>query len=70
MQQHETLLPDFPVQNTLTQEIRNTSAAENNQEFMSLWSGQSPRLARIQTVKLLMKDIIADAKKLSSKDAW
>jgi nitronate monooxygenase len=69
MQQHETLLPDFPVQNTLTQEIRNTSAAENNQEFMSLWSGQSPRLAKIQTVECLIKDIIAEARKLSSIDA-
>jgi nitronate monooxygenase len=69
MQNHETHLPDFPVQNTLTQEIRNTSAAENNQEFMSLWSGQSPRLAKNQTVECLIKDIIAEAIKISSRDA-
>ncbi|MDR7003045.1 nitronate monooxygenase [Neobacillus niacini] len=66
MQEHETLLPDFPVQNTLTQDIRKTSAAQNNQEFMSLWSGQSPRLAKNQTVESLIKNIIAEAKKINS----
>lgn len=65
MQNHETLLPSFPVQNTLTQEIRKCSAAENSQEFMSLWSGQSPRLAKSQTVEALMKNIIEGAKKLN-----
>ncbi|WP_160723698.1 NAD(P)H-dependent flavin oxidoreductase [Bacillus sp. USDA818B3_A] len=61
MQKHETLLPDFPVQNTLTQDIRKTSAAQNNQEFMSLWSGQSPSLAKSQTVESLIKNIISEA---------
>lgn len=65
MQKHETSLPDFPVQNTLTQDIRKTSTAQNNPDFMSLWSGQSPRLAQSQTVKILIKNIIAEAKKLS-----
>ncbi|HAM81992.1 NAD(P)H-dependent flavin oxidoreductase [Ornithinibacillus bavariensis] len=68
MQEHETLLPDFPIQNTLTQAIRRASAAQNNQDFMSLWSGQSPRLAKNQTVQLLMNSIIAEAKKLGSVD--
>ncbi|MCM2534786.1 nitronate monooxygenase [Neobacillus pocheonensis] len=66
MQNHETLLPDFPVQNTLTQDIRKTSSAQNNQDFMSLWSGQSPRLAKSQTVESLIKNIIAEAKKINS----
>jgi len=64
MQKHEQFLPDFPIQNTLTQEIRKTSSVENNQDYMSLWSGQSPRLAKCQTVELLIKDIIAEAKKI------
>jgi nitronate monooxygenase len=65
LQKHEEFLPDFPVQNTLTQEIRKFSAAHNNQEFMSLWSGQSPRLAKNQTVKSLIKCIMAQAQKLN-----
>jgi len=64
MQRHERLLPDFPVQNTLTQDIRKTSAAQDNQDFMSHWSGQSPRLAKNQTVELLLKNIIKEAKNI------
>ncbi|MBS4223099.1 NAD(P)H-dependent flavin oxidoreductase [Lederbergia citrea] len=62
MQEHEQSFPDFPIQNVLTQPIRNASTAQNNQDFMSLWSGQSPRLAKNQTVEALMKHIIAEAK--------
>lgn len=69
MQSHERLLPDFPVQNTLTQEIRKTASEQNNQDFLSLWSGQSPRLAKNQTVESLIQNIIADAKKLCSMEA-
>ncbi|MCM3725096.1 nitronate monooxygenase [Neobacillus cucumis] len=69
MQKHEPLFPDYPVQNTLTQDIRKTSAVQNNQDFMSLWSGQSPRLAKSQTVESLITNIIAEAKKLGSMEA-
>ncbi|NRD79789.1 nitronate monooxygenase [Bacillus sp. BRMEA1] len=69
MQNHEKHLPDFPIQNTLTQDIRKTSAAQNNQDFISLWSGQSPRLAKNQTVELLIKNIMAEAKKLGFIEA-
>ena len=64
LQKNEEFLPDFPIQNALTQEIRKFSAAHNNHEFMSLWSGQSPRLAKSQTVESLIKSIIAEAQKL------
>lgn len=64
MQEHELRVPDFPVQNLLTQVIRKTGSGQNNQDFMSLWSGQSPRLAKNQSVERLMKNIIADAKKI------
>ena len=64
MQKHETSFPDYPVQNTLTQAIRKTSTAQNNHDFMSLWSGQSPRLAKNQTVETLMKNMIAEVTKI------
>lgn len=64
MQEHELNLPDFPVQNTLTQSIRKASSSQNNQDFMSLWSGQSPRLAKNQSVETFMNSIITDATKL------
>jgi nitronate monooxygenase len=36
---------------------------------MSLWSRQSPRLAQSQTVEILIKNIIAEAKKLCFMEA-
>ncbi|WP_058309107.1 NAD(P)H-dependent flavin oxidoreductase [Gracilibacillus massiliensis] len=51
-------IPDFPVQNKLTKEIRKAATQQNNREYMSLWSGQSPRLAKKQTVKSLIESIM------------
>jgi len=65
MKRHERFLPDFPIQNVLTQDIRKASAIQKNTEFMSLWSGQSPRLAKNQTVKKLIQSIIEDVKKIN-----
>jgi nitronate monooxygenase len=63
---YEPSFPNYPVQNTLTQDIRKTSALQSNPDFMSLWSGQSPRLAKYQTVESLMKNIISEAKNIDS----
>ncbi|UFT98417.1 nitronate monooxygenase [Radiobacillus kanasensis] len=61
MQQSEAYLPNFPIQNSLTKGIRKASSLQKNRDFMSLWSGQSPRLARNQTVKSLITNIIEEA---------
>ncbi|NMO94914.1 NAD(P)H-dependent flavin oxidoreductase [Paenibacillus lemnae] len=68
MKDHERLLPDFPIQNMLTQRIRKTGSEQRNPEFMSLWSGQSPGLAQHQTVKKLMRDIVSEMKKFNFAD--
>lgn len=64
MQEHEKAFPDFPIQNTLTQSIRKTATLQNNQDFMSLWSGQSPRLAKYQTAETLINNMITEAIKI------
>jgi nitronate monooxygenase len=61
MMEHEGAFPDFPIQNAITQDIRKASSSQNNPEYMSLWSGQSPRLARSHTVKTLMETVIEEA---------
>ncbi len=63
MKQHETSLPDFPVQNSLTKGIRKASSLQKNRDYMSLWSGQSPRLAKRQTVKSLIQNIMGEVNK-------
>lgn len=41
------ILP-FPLQNTLTRELRNAAGARGRTEFLSLWAGQGVRMARRQ----------------------
>lgn len=58
MEDHQHQLLDYPLQNTLTKDIRRAAAEQNNPEFMSLWSGQSPRLSKKQTVQELIENIM------------
>ena len=39
-------IPGYPVQNAHTRDIRAAAAKAGRTEFMSMWSGQAPRLAR------------------------
>lgn len=61
---HEDLLPDYPLQNELTKSIRKASAAIESTEYMSLWAGQSPLLAKQLKVSELMQKIITEAERL------
>ncbi|PLR94176.1 NAD(P)H-dependent flavin oxidoreductase [Bacillus sp. T33-2] len=63
----ESDFPAFPVQNTLTTGLRKAAALQNNPEYMSLWAGQSLRLAKAQSVKELINNIISDAEVQSFK---
>lgn len=63
MQEHEAEILMFPVQNTLTQSIRKASSSQNNKDFMSLWSGQSPTLAKNETVEALIQRIMKHAER-------
>jgi nitronate monooxygenase len=67
LEEHEDLLPDFPVQNALTQPIRKASSSQQNTDYLSLWSGQSPRLAKSQSVKMLFNTILTEAKNINKK---
>lgn len=69
MQEHEWELPEFPVQNALTHAIRKQASSKNNQDYMSLWSGQSPRLAKEQTVEELIRNIMSEAKGINKRMA-
>ncbi|MED3960874.1 nitronate monooxygenase [Niallia taxi] len=66
MRAYENIFPVYPVQNNLTQLIRKASSLQNNKNYMSLWSGQSPRLAKRHTVKSLIQNIIKDVKDITS----
>jgi nitronate monooxygenase len=67
MKESEKQLPSFPIQNSLTRQMRSAASIQNNPEFMSLWSGQSPRLAKKQTVRELMINIISEVEIIREK---
>ncbi|MGG1401635.1 nitronate monooxygenase [Bacillus salipaludis] len=60
-------LPPYPIQNELTKGIRKASSTSRNPEFMSLWSGQSPRLAKTSTVQELINQLIEDTEVLKKR---
>lgn len=66
MSNREDEVPDYPLQNELTKTIRKASAEKGTSEYMSLWAGQSTRLAQCLTARQLIEKIIQEAKELSS----
>ncbi|WP_331713694.1 NAD(P)H-dependent flavin oxidoreductase [Lentibacillus sp. JNUCC-1] len=64
MADQQACLPEFPVQNALTKPLRKASAQQGKSDFMSLWSGQTPRLARSQTVASLFEKLIKQTRDL------
>jgi nitronate monooxygenase len=57
----------YPLQNMLTKEIRKEAARQNHPEYMSLWSGQSPRLSSSQSASSIVKSIISYLEKTNSR---
>lgn len=53
------LLP-FPLQNTMTGNIRKQAGLLKNKDFMSLWAGQGVRLAKEMTAAELMTKLISE----------
>ncbi|WP_101845724.1 nitronate monooxygenase family protein [Halobacillus sp. Marseille-P3879] len=64
MKDYESNLPDYPVQNRLTKGIRKQAAKQNNPDFMSLWSGQSPRLSQRKAAGEIIKEIMEEVEKV------
>ena len=49
-------LPDYPIQNALTQDIRQAAAQQDRPEFMSLWAGQGCPLCRDKPAARLVRE--------------
>jgi len=60
MKQHEGDLPGYPLQNTLTKDIRKAAAEQNKPQYMSLWSGQNTRLSRNINAEEIIKHIVKE----------
>ncbi len=58
MSQYQGEIPEYPIQNQLTNQIRKTAVQQGESELTHIWSGQSPRLAKKQKAEELMDRII------------
>ncbi|PIC56368.1 nitronate monooxygenase [Sporosarcina sp. P12(2017)] len=63
---YEEELPDYPIMNALTTEIRSEAAKQNRPEWIHLWSGQSPRLSTRQHAAALLSDIVLQVENIMS----
>ncbi|WP_379547267.1 NAD(P)H-dependent flavin oxidoreductase [Oceanobacillus sojae] len=59
MKKHEKHLPPYPIQNTLTKQIRSEAGKQNRTEWMSLWCGQNPRSCKSQSADELITSIVS-----------
>jgi nitronate monooxygenase len=59
--EHEEELPPFPVQNTLTRDVRAAAQRQDRPEFMSLFAGQAVRLARPTSAAELVASVAEGA---------
>ncbi|OEH92583.1 NAD(P)H-dependent flavin oxidoreductase [Bacillus solimangrovi] len=58
MNLYDKELPPYPIQNTLTKGLRKEAGKQSNSDFMSLWSGQSPRLSRAISAQQLIEQVM------------
>jgi nitronate monooxygenase len=60
-------IPPFPVQNALTRPLRTAAAKQGRIEFLSLWCGQAPRLARRIDAAELVARLAAETREVIAK---
>ncbi|PFG06394.1 nitronate monooxygenase [Bacillus sp. es.034] len=67
MKEFEDQILPYPVQNALTKELRTEAGNQHNSEFMSLWSGQGPRLSKDVYVHELIDSLVQEIEKSIKK---
>lgn len=56
----EDEIPSYPIQNTLTRQIRNASKERGDSEYMSMWAGQGSSLSRQSTAQELIRTLVLE----------
>ncbi len=62
----EVMLP-YPLQYSLSGALRASAQAQNNPDFLAMWSGQGIGLLQETTIEALMKSLVTDARRLISE---
>ncbi|MGV3488800.1 MAG: NAD(P)H-dependent flavin oxidoreductase [Tuberibacillus sp.] len=64
MQAYESGILPYPIQNALTNPLRNAAKKLNDPEFMSLWAGQAASLSKKVSASILVEDLVQDVEKV------
>lgn len=59
-------IPDYPIQNQLTAQIRKAAVQQGESELTHIWSGQSPRLAEKQKAADLIERMVSRINDMSN----
>ena len=68
MESYADDIPDYPIQNQLTNSIRKTAADLGKEQWTHLWSGQSPRLSQPNSAAQLIADIVQETERILNDD--
>jgi nitronate monooxygenase len=60
-------IPPFPIHNSLTRPLRNVAVKQNRAEYLNLWSGQAPRLAKRQSAAALIERLAKETRDAISR---
>ena len=58
MEKYRDIVPDYPIQNAFTRDLRNASAGNKDTDYMSLWAGQGIRLSTIKPAAELLSLLV------------
>jgi nitronate monooxygenase len=61
MKEYHGNIPPYPVQNSLTRDIRQAAAKRNDPEYMSMWAGQGLRLATDRSAATIVQETVEEA---------
>lgn len=64
MSEIENEVASYPVQNSLTRQIRNAAKQKNDPEYMSLWAGQGSGMTQQTNAKELLENLVSETKEI------
>jgi nitronate monooxygenase len=70
MRPFEASVPPYPIQNTLTGELRQAAAKQSRPEFMSLWAGQGVSMSRAMPAAQLVQTLAQELKQAFNLDDY
>lgn len=67
MNEYDDEIPDYPIQNQLTNALRKEAANKGNAQWTHLWSGQSPRLVQHMSAWALIENVVKQANEIMNR---